>query len=40
MILYCNEIKIIILKKRITIWNSKTLLGIHAYELEKPDTVK
>jgi len=29
---------IITLKKTITIWKSKTLLGIHIYDLETPDT--
>ena len=38
MILYQNKINIITLKKRIIGWNSKTLLGMHIYELDMSDT--
>jgi hypothetical protein len=38
MILYHNKMKHLNTEKIITIWKSRTLLGIHIYELETPDT--
>jgi len=39
MTFYHNEMKQHNTEKRTTIWKSKTVLGIHVYDLETPDTI-